>query len=91
MIEIMVATLCVGGWSCKEALKQYYSTHPHLKYIQRRAKNYTEQIIGEEMVFIAPAVYAIVTNNAYEIRLTRRWSVGKMNGNGYDVRWRYDF
>jgi hypothetical protein len=94
MLELLVASLCIGGFRCDVATKQYFVQNPapkewfdkEGKMIERRAKD----IFGETPVMIIGTTAAALAQKEYQIKINRYVSIGKTS-EGYGVFYEIKF
>ncbi len=81
MLELLVASLCIGGFRCDEATKAYlvYNPQPKAwvdsqgKYVQNKAVEY----VGEQTLIGIGTAAAIATHRTFQVRINKYFSIGR--------------
>jgi uncharacterized protein with gpF-like domain len=71
MIEVLVLSLCIGGYECNTALKAAYAGKPEYKQATKRVKNKAESALGRPTTVAIPAIVSIMMQKTLNIRLTK--------------------
>lgn len=90
MLELLVASLCIGDFGCDKAFKAYYYERPRLKHLSREVRNKVVTQVGESVAYTVPALLAAASGRDYQVKLGRKWSIGRSD-NYNMVLYRLDF
>ena len=81
MIEIIVASLCIGNFRCDQATKAYLVYNPAPKIWMSKAtakvQDNVTQVIGQQAAIGIATGVALATQKTYQVRVTKHWSIGK--------------
>jgi len=71
MLELLVASLCLGDYACSDAAKGYYASRPALRRFIVDTRHTVRDLVGETtMVVILPIASAAIKKQA-TVRLGR--------------------
>lgn len=93
MLELLVASLCIGNFRCDQASKAYFVYNPAPKVWAEKkvdkAEKVTVQLIGQQTAIGIATITAFTTQKTYQVRITKHWSIGKFENvtplNSYTV------
>lgn len=89
-LELLVATVCIGNYSCDKALKAYYYERPNIRKFQKKSREYIVDEVGEWVLYAVPAAALAINDKAYQIKITRNISCSFDSTNAI-VLYRLDF
>lgn len=76
-LELLVAFTCLSSNACDKASKAYYASQPELHRTIRQGRLKLEAALGKQILWAAPIAYTAATGKAYQIRITRHFSLGQ--------------
>lgn len=79
MLELLVAGLCAGGYSCDKAAQAYYQSQPALQHQVKAKSEQAKEYVPEALLYSAPAIAAIVTGNKKTIHVSGPLYLGVSN------------
>ena len=94
MVELLVASLCFGGYKCDEAAKAYFEYNPYPQvWAYREANkvhNSVSEIVGEQTLIGLSTIAAAATQKTYQIKINKYFSFGQTI-NGLELRYGLTF
>lgn len=72
MLELLVASLCLGGYQCNRAFEAYYQSKPQLRQQVRTYKQALELKLGPQLVYTLPALGALIGGHSARLKLGRQ-------------------
>lgn len=90
MVEILVASLCIGGYKCDQASKAYFAYNPRPQIYANKLKNDAAQVVGEQTLIATSTLVAISTQKTYQIKINKYFSFGKTS-QGVELRYGLSF